>query len=592
VHPALPPATFAFVVVAVLAAYVGLRRHKTPLHWYLLAMLGSLMLWSGAVVFRYSATTHEGLMWSFRVMFAGVYLAPPLWLLVAAGFARARIFEDRRWIYPLILLPSILAYLSFLTNDAHHLFAGEISLQTFSYGPLFWVFAATSYACVLTGVWLYLRHARRMLANRERIRGVLLAVAALVPVLANAMYLSEIVPWEYDPTSPSFAISVLLIFEAIFRYRLLGALPLVRRDVIEHLRDGVGIAGADGLILDLNPAAAALLGRAAGELRGLALADAILDLVPAPDREAFRRYLEAPGGGPNSGTVAFQTADGRDLEVSGGSVQGRRGEPAGQFFVLRDRTEERRFERFVRQSQKLETVGGLVAGVAHEANNPLSFIRANLNHVRGLAEIATSRLEAYAAKDAEDLAELPQIVDETAEGIERITHLVDRMCRLSEKAGQELEWVDLNAVLREALEIAEFHHNDAVRVELRLEEGLPPLRGSRECLGQAILNLLLNAKQALGDSQGTCIVASTCREGDSAVIRVVDDGPGMPREIQERIFDPFFTTKRPGEGTGLGLSIAFDIVREHGGVLEVVSRPGSGASFTIRLPLEPKSIPG
>jgi signal transduction histidine kinase len=234
----------------------------------------------------------------------------------------------------------------------------------------------------------------------------------------------------------------------------------------------------------------------------------------------------------------------------------------------------------------------LVAGIAHELNNPLAFIIANLNQVRVLSETATSRLEAYDLKDAEQLEELPQIVDETAEGVERITDLVQRMCRLSRKAEEELERVDLNAVLREALKLAEFHHNDAVRVELRLEDGLPPLMGSRECLVQAILNLLLNAKQALAGSQGTCIVASTCREGDSVEIRVVDDGPGIPREIRERIFDPFFTTKRPGEGTGLGLSIAFDIVREHGGVLEVVSRPGTGASFTVRLPLESKSFPG
>jgi signal transduction histidine kinase len=168
---------------------------------------------------------------------------------------------------------------------------------------------------------------------------------------------------------------------------------------------------------------------------------------------------------------------------------------------------------------------------------------------------------------------------------------VDRLCRLSRKAEEEFEWVDVNAVLQDALEVAEFHRNDAVRVELRLEEGLPPLMGSRECLAQAILNLLLNAKQALAGSQGRCIVASTHREGGSVEIRVVDDGPGIPREIRERIFDPFFTTKDPGEGTGLGLAIAFDIARDHGGMIEVVSSTGAGASFTVRIPLEPKLAP-
>jgi C4-dicarboxylate-specific signal transduction histidine kinase len=99
------------------------------------------------------------------------------------------------------------------------------------------------------------------------------------------------------------------------------------------------------------------------------------------------------------------------------------------------------------------------------------------------------------------------------------------------------------------------------------------------------LNLILNAKQALAERPDGAIRLETAREGDTVVLRVRDNGPGVPAALRERIFDPFFTTREPGEGTGLGLAIAFDILREHEGSLELDSPPGAGACFTLRLPL-------
>jgi signal transduction histidine kinase len=99
------------------------------------------------------------------------------------------------------------------------------------------------------------------------------------------------------------------------------------------------------------------------------------------------------------------------------------------------------------------------------------------------------------------------------------------------------------------------------------------------------LNLILNAKQALAERPDGAIRLETAREGAGVVLRVRDNGPGVPAALRERIFDPFFTTREPGEGTGLGLAIAFDILREHEGTLELDSQPGAGACFTVRLPL-------
>ena len=135
-----------------------------------------------------------------------------------------------------------------------------------------------------------------------------------------------------------------------------------------------------------------------------------------------------------------------------------------------------------------------------------------------------------------------------------------------------------------ALRLAAFDRNNAVVVEPRLADGLPPIRGSANRLVQVLLNLLLNANQALAGRPDARVVVESARDGRSVVVQVRDNGPGIPEEQRHRVFDPFFTTRAPGEGTGLGLSIAFDIVREHGGELELGAAPEGGACFTIRLP--------
>jgi signal transduction histidine kinase len=110
------------------------------------------------------------------------------------------------------------------------------------------------------------------------------------------------------------------------------------------------------------------------------------------------------------------------------------------------------------------------------------------------------------------------------------------------------------------------------------------VKGSADRLGQVVLNLLMNAKHALAGRPFGRITVETLAQRGGVELHVSDNGPGIPEEIQDRIFDPFFTTKGPDQGTGLGLSIAFDIVREHGGSLEIASRPGEGARFIVRLP--------
>jgi C4-dicarboxylate-specific signal transduction histidine kinase len=170
------------------------------------------------------------------------------------------------------------------------------------------------------------------------------------------------------------------------------------------------------------------------------------------------------------------------------------------------------------------------------------------------------------------------------QGIDRISRIVDGLLRFSRAPDEDFGDVAVNRVVEEALRLADLHRDQSVRVESELATDVPLVRGSQDRLVQLLLNLFLNGKQALSGRAHARIVAETSVEGRFAVLRVRDDGPGIPEADRERIFDPFFTTRAPGEGTGLGLSIAFDIAREHSGTLEVDSVVGVGTCFTLRLP--------
>jgi PAS domain S-box-containing protein len=496
------------------------------------------------------------------------------------------ILEARPSVSIAAFAPSVLSFLAVATNQRHHLFFREFTQAHSERGPLFYGYLAWAYPCVLAGVALFLLAARRMWTREAWGRGLLTASAAILPTLASALFVFRIVPWAHDPTPAVLAVSLLLLTVGIFRYQLLDALPLAWRDVIDHLRDGVLLADKNGLVLDANPAAMRILGRGLAAIRGRRLAELLA--APAADSaqgEALAAAFEALAPDAMLAPTEMLTADERWVEVAAKCLRDPDAGTVGRFAVLRDRTEERRYERLVRQSQKLETVGSLAAGIAHEVNNPLAFVSANLSHLARLADLVAKQLPAHPDAAQLELAELPQVVAECIDGVERIGRIVDSMRRFSRVPSDEFGPVDLNQVLTEVIRLAELHPNRGVVVEAWLAEGLPPVHGSAQRLTQVFLNLLVNSKQALAGRASGRITLRTRLAGDIVEVMVSDDGPGIPEGLRHRIFDPFFTTKGPEEGTGLGLAIAFDIVREHGGVLEL--RPGArgGACFLAHLPI-------
>ena len=256
------------------------------------------------------------------------------------------------------------------------------------------------------------------------------------------------------------------------------------------------------------------------------------------------------------------------------------------------------------ESEKLASIGQLAAGVAHEINNPIGYVHSNLGSLqeylsslfaliaayeRALAspDPAAKRAEIDATRERLDIdfisRDLPQLMNESREGIERVTRIVRDLKDFS-RYDREVGWklADLHASLDSTLNIVW----NELRYKATLEKrygNLPMVECLQSEINQVLMNLLLNAGQAI-EQQGS-IVVGTGHEGDTVWIEIADSGSGIPPEALQRIFDPFYTTKPVGTGTGLGLSISYGIVAKHNGRIEVDSTPGEGSRFRVVLPV-------
>jgi two-component system, NtrC family, sensor kinase len=261
------------------------------------------------------------------------------------------------------------------------------------------------------------------------------------------------------------------------------------------------------------------------------------------------------------------------------------------------------------QQEKLASIGLLAAGIAHEINNPLGFLKSNFETTRLILQDFQQYLESphssgttvldvngTGAAFLEAFSDLDEIFRESEDGFNRIIRIVRDLKSFSQTHQVDvIDDIDLNHEVESAIMIA-WNEIKYVAVVHTAPGIIPGIKGHKGELGQVILNMLINAAHAISSQKrpekGTIEIQTLHTDAFVRLI-ILDDGPGIPKDVQSRIFDPFFTTKEPGEGTGLGLSISYDIiVNKYGGHLEVASEPGSGTQFTIDLPIHPVSRPG
>jgi signal transduction histidine kinase len=226
----------------------------------------------------------------------------------------------------------------------------------------------------------------------------------------------------------------------------------------------------------------------------------------------------------------------------------------------------------------MRSLGQLVAGVAHELNNPIGFVHANLQLLEEyVARLLQRDLDPERRRKTQDA--ITKLLTRSREGTERVKRIVQDLRTFSRTDQAELQQVSLNDEIDRTLALIEplLKGNELVR-----DYGeLPLVRCFAGQLSQVFLNLLMNACDVL-EGRGT-IRIQTRAEPQGVVLRFEDDGPGMPPDVLSRIFEPFFTTKGVGEGTGLGLSVAYGIISEHGGWIDVASEVGHGSRFSIYL---------
>ncbi len=294
---------------------------------------------------------------------------------------------------------------------------------------------------------------------------------------------------------------------------------------------------------------------------------------------------------------------------------------AGYLILATEETERRNLELQLRQAQKLESIGQLAAGIAHEINTPIQYVNDNAHFLQEAFDDIGKLLTAYSSllttvnsgqpveqqlKDITALTaeieldylleEIPLAIQHSQEGSNRVAHIVRAMKEFSHPELEEKSLVDINHAIRNTVTVASNEWKYVADVEMDFDMELPTVPCIVGELNQVILNIIINAAHAIGDIVGRnedqkgTITISTRSFGSVVEIRVDDTGPGIPDKIQSKIFDPFFTTKEVGKGTGQGLAISRNvIVNKHQGELTFETREGKGTTFIIRLPLETMS---
>ena len=251
------------------------------------------------------------------------------------------------------------------------------------------------------------------------------------------------------------------------------------------------------------------------------------------------------------------------------------------------------------QQEKLASVGRLAAGVAHEINNPLGFVKSNFQTLRQyFSHISAHLAETASAQPSGNgtlehiLSDLETLFEESETGFQRMVSIVQGLRNFARSGTDRREPYNLNTAVETTLAILRNEYKRVATVETKLE-GIPDVHCVPDEINQVLLNLLVNAVQALrgategGDGGQARISVVTGRDDESVLCRIEDNGPGIDPGQISQIFEPFFTTKAHGEGTGLGLSISYDIiVNKHGGDLRGANREEGGAVFTLRLPLD------
>ncbi|MCP5056179.1 MAG: hypothetical protein GY937_05560 [bacterium] len=514
------------------------------------ALAISCACWVAGELLLLAAVEPSEVLAARQVLFLGICLLGPTWLWSALEARSPGWTKRRALLVGSLLLPSLAIY-SMLYWDSSGLFV-DGTARPARHGPLFAVHAVYSWSLIAIGLRLLLTTPGALGDPPEGRHRWLLVLAVLAPLGANFAYLG-FGPWPIDPTPLMLGFSALAL-RSVVLHVFWGPyyLPFSRTGAVEQMEKAFLVADHRGLIVDANPAAHALL----GHVDSRSLADVVSELERRPGA----------------------------LEPEGFWLR-HHGQVVGAGLVIADRTEQRRLEHELETTVRLEAIGHLAAGVAHEVNNPLTYLIANLSMLEPLIlALADSDVAKRLPREAREIVgESPLLLAESREGADRIRRIVAQMGALTDVSDKTAgpRPLDLRAMVDKACAMANLSGQDAgPRITGR--DHLQAVAVEAD-VQHILLHLLLNARQAAGPKGE--VEVRLVRKRDWAVVRVLDDGPGIPEKDLAHLFDPFFTTRRP-ERLGLGLSLSWRLARRGGGRIEVANRINSGAAFSLWVPFD------
>jgi len=533
---------------AVAVDLLGSRPRRRAMAPYGL-MAAAVSLWAAGELLLLGADTPGEVIAARRILFLGPCFFSPLWLW-AAWSASGRPLAGAVRVVVIAALALGGLFWSTLWWERSGLFFAWYARPP-ERGPLFLVHGVLAWAMIVAGLVVWLRFAVRASAAGPWQRGVA-AGAAVLPLLANGVYLLGDVPAS-DPTPLVLAAAVLA-----FRAVVLGGtfapyfVSFARAELLDQIDAGLLVADVTGRVVEANAAARRLTGtsRPVGE----------------PLEALLARARHRAGTG-----LAW-----REFPLR------RRATFAGRGAVLLDRSEERDRERDREVGHRLQGLGFLAAGVAHEINNPLTYVMADVESLEeilaALADPAPPDPAAWQRRAARTQEGL-ELVDECRDGLRRIEQTVAFLSGLATRQHRSApRTVTLREPVAQAVDMARLGQGGRIHVVQRGH--LPPVRAVPEDVVQIVLQLLANALEV--DPEGAVEVRmAPWRNG--VRVEVLDGGPGIPEAELAHVFDPYFTTKAP-EGQGLGLAFAHELARRHGGGLSAANRPGGGACFSLWLP--------
>jgi two-component system sensor histidine kinase HupT/HoxJ len=382
--------------------------------------------------------------------------------------------------------------------------------------------------------------------------------------------------------------------------------------VLASMSDILLVCDREGTIQEVNRAIVEFTGRQPAELVGQRLFDLFADSASrATSEHLFRGHS---GQSLHDCELFLSASDGSAVPVSlnctprfnhAGAQMGMvvTGRPVGElrraYQALHEAHEDlKRTQQQLLHSEKMASLGRLVAGVAHELNNPISFVLGNvyalqryaarlgdyLGALHGGATLATLGELRQNMRIDRILDDLPSLIDGTIEGAERTRDIVDSLKRFSATDRDQAQPYNLTEVIERAVHWVSKTATERFKVELDLPEGIN-LHGSPGQMQQVIMNLVQNAQDATAGLAQPSLRVHAEKEGDQVRVDFQDNGPGIAPEALAHVFEPFFTTKPVGKGTGLGLAISYGIVERHGGALTASNAAGGGALFRLSLPL-------